>query len=46
MASVLSGLVFVWLKKIELKDFLLGLIVPIAIYIVQEIRNRTDSSKR
>jgi hypothetical protein len=43
MASVLSGILFVWLKQIEIKDYLLGLIVPLGIYVIQEIRHRTEA---
>lgn len=44
-ASVLTGLILVWLKDVELKDYLLGLIVPIALYVIQEIRTRTENKK-
>ena len=46
MASVLLGVIFVWLKQIEIKDYLLGLIVPLGIYAIQEARHRTESSRK
>lgn len=44
MACVLTGLIFTWLGKIALKDYLLGLIVPIGIYVVQEARARKSKT--
>lgn len=40
MLSVLAGLVLVGMDSIELKDYLLGLIVPVALLGVQEYRSR------
>jgi len=40
MLSVLAGLVLVGANSIELKDYLLGLIVPVALFGVQEYRSR------
>ncbi len=45
MACVLAGLVFVWLKQIAIKDYLLGLIVPLGIYAVQEFRHSVANKR-
>jgi Prenyltransferase and squalene oxidase repeat len=39
-ASVFTGLVFVWLGQIGIRDYLLGLIVPVGIFAIQQIREQ------
>jgi len=46
MFSVLAGLIFVGLKQVAIREFLLGLIVPVGIFVIQEVRHRSEVDQR